>query len=233
MNGSCPRLRHLFWMLALGACEEGEKPPVTASAAPSVQASIVAPPPAPPPAPADIDATPLVEQLRCPNRQTEGACRVIESFQKADAWAWKRPAREARWVGYVYDVTQGVETREIVILFAKEIPTAQAAPGALPVRAGTGTFPERLMAHADRLVRARAQRSGPSPRNQAPRFLDAFEPDKLWNVVDTDGPSVLTVEADTAYIRELDRTVYYAQPDATSPAKPGDGRYAELWIATW
>ncbi len=220
--------------LLAAACDSAK--PENPASGPAASSEPPPPPPpaaAPPPAPTDIDATALLKHMDCPKPQRRGACRVVEGFAKAGALNWKRPARKARWVGYLYTVDQGKEKRELVILHGRELPTAQAGLGALPLRIGTGGFPEELEAHAERLVSARSRKSGPSPRNLAPRFVSDFEPTKDFSAIQTDGPSILTVEAEPAYIREQDKTVFYVKPDDTNPGHSSDGIYAELWMETW
>lgn len=235
MNTLGRSLFGIAFVVSTAACDstQSNTAAATASASAAVAHSAAEPPAPPPPAPADLNLAALSDRLDCPKHTRQAACRIVAGFQKAGPWDWKRPARRARWIGYQYKVDKGVEKRELIILFAKEIPTEQAGLGAMTIRIGTGTFPQELMAHAERLVRARAGHHGPSPRNQAPRFLSDFEPEKDWSAIQTDGASVLTVEANPAYIREQDRVVYYVKPDDSGTAQPGDGIYAELWVATW
>lgn len=219
--------------LLLGGCnEQDDKTVAPVSAPPTAISPKAAEPPSVPP-PQDLNVSALHETLKCDDARRSEVCRVLERFQEAKRWQWRKPAGTGRWIGRAYTVAGGVEQESLMLLWAQVIPTAQAGPGELPMRVGIGEVPERLTLHGNKLLRARTESRGPSPKNQAAPFVESFEPATTWSAMQSKGESILAVAGDATYVRELDRRVYFIQRDERPTSQAGDGIYAELWIATW
>ena len=216
----------------LSACDSSSNRDSDAQvAAPTAPAEQPAPPP--PPAPRDVDAKAVLSNLDCPSTTLKNVCRLMEQFDTAGEWSWRKPAGEARWIGRAYRVEQGRESESLLLLWAGVIPTAQAGPGELPMAVGTGTVPDRLASHGEKLLLARSRGHNPSLKNQARPFVDSFKPTKTWRAMKSSGTSIVPIAAKATYVREKERRVYFIQLDEQQSARPGDGLYAEMWIATW
>lgn len=222
-------------VLNLTACDKPqEKKSVTSvvpSAAPEPAPSVASPPP---PAPTDMDVTALERDLNCSKTGPKQACRILKEFASAQRYTAKTPSGEGRWVGQAYTVEKGVEKEREIILFAKAVPTSQVGPGDLPVKVGFDFFPDELKSHAEKLVRALTRGDPPSPKNQAFPYVQSFVPAKQRVIVNTAGQSVHVTTEESIYIRaKAPRSVYMVNPSNSRDAAPGDGMYAELWLAVW
>lgn len=235
-------------VVALG-CDDKKPKATAASAAPSVAA---APEPvkvaeAPRPAPADIVLDPLFKDLKC-ERANDGSkdknkkktaaaktesCRVLGEFADASRWSAQTPAGEGRWIGQAFVREKGVETKQLLLLWAKTVPTSQVGPGDLPVRVGTGTLDSELIEHGFKMVAALHRGDQPSRRNQAQKSVESFVPSTNRGAVNTAGASVRLISEETVYLRQAGRKVLLVAPSQAQSAAPGDGTYAEFWRATW
>lgn len=219
-------------LCVLSACD-----PKTEKAVPSATpvASVAAPEPPPPPrpAPADVELEPYLKDLKCQKSSTSEACRLLTEFAEAKRWSFNVPAGEGRWVGNAIIREKGVETKQLMILWAKRVPTAQVGPGDLALKVGTGTLEKELLEHGFKMVRSLSQGDQPSKRNQARPVVEQFVPTVQRGAVATSGASVRLISEETVYLRQQGRKVVLFAPNLTSGAASGDGTYAEFWVSTW
>ena len=223
-----------FSLFSVGC--EGEKAKKTsASAAPSAEP---APAPikvvdAPKPAPVDVVLEPLLKDLKCDKKAKTESCRILTEFATAQRWSAQTPAGEGRWIGQAFAREKGMEKKELILLWAKQVPTSQVGPGDLPIRVGTGTLSEDLVEHGFKMVAALARGDQPSKRNQARPQVEIFVPKTHRGAVNTAGASVRLISEDSVYLRQAGRKVLMIVPNQAQGAAPGDGKYAEFWRATW
>jgi hypothetical protein len=180
-----------------------------------------------------MDVAVLEKDLNCAKTGPKQACRVVKEFSLAQRYTAHTPSGEGRWVGHAYTVEKGVETEREIVLWAKVVPTSQVGPGDLAIKVGFDFFPDELKPHAAKLVRTLGRGDSPSPINQAFPYAKAFVPTKQRAIVNTAGQSVHVTAEQSIYLRaKAPRLVYMVSP-ASGSAAPGDGMYAELWLAVW
>jgi hypothetical protein len=222
----------------LGACA---KPRSETRPAPSAAETASAPAPlAPAPtapiareAPPDVDVGALEKRLGCSGNKTRQACRVLGDFGRAERWAADPPSGRGRWVGNAYKIEKGAETRTILILYAERVPTAQVGSTALPVKIGTGPMPDELLEHGTKLVNILARGDVATKKNRAAPFVDSFAPKDDRGALNTTGRSVRLDSEASVFIRQGNRKLYLVETKAGPADSPGDGIYAELWLASW
>jgi hypothetical protein len=221
---------------ALQGCDKKEP-----AAAPAASASPSAAPPVPvattpsvqPPAP-DIDLDALQKQLGCPKSTAKEACRILDEFAQAARFTGATPSGDGKWFGRAYAVQNKREKAELMILAAKRVGTAEVGPGDLPIRVGTGTLPEDKRAHGEKLASALSRADVVGRANQALPYVKSFTPTGDRGVVPTSGASVRLISDENVYIREAaGQKVLMLHPSSGASAAPGDGTYAELWLAAW
>ena len=223
-------------LIAVSGCDKSDSLKKTrASTAASSQveplpsAALVAPP-----APQDMDVAALEKDLNCAKTGPKQACRIIKDFSQAQRFTAHTPSGEGRWVGHAFVVAKGVETERELVLWAKVVPTSQVGPGDLAIKVGCDFFPDDLKSHAEKLVRTLGRGDPPSPKNQAFPFAKAFIPAKQRVIVNTAGQSVHVTAEESIYLRaKAPRSVFIVNPSTSREAAPGDGMYAELWLADW
>lgn len=233
---STPAAVALSVALAAFGCEaKKEHPQSVASAA--VAATAAAEPvkvaEAPRPAPADLVLEPLVKSLKCDKKSKTDSCRVLEEFVEGKRFIAQTPAGEGRWIGNAFVREKGVEKKQLLILWAKQVPTSQVGPGDLPVRIGTGTLDDELVEHGFKMINALSRSDQPSKRNQARSAVDTFVPTTQRGAVNTEGMSVRLIAEEPIYLRQSGRKVVMVMPNQSQSAAAGDGTYAEFWRATW
>lgn len=228
-----------FWLpvlVSLTCCESKKAGPgaaaSAASSAPSVPPVKVVDAP-PRPAPADIVLEPLLKELKCDKKAKTDSCRVLTEFSEGKRWIAQTPAGEGRWFGLAFVRDKGVEKKQLMILWAKQMPTSQVGPGDLPLRVGTGTLSDDLIEHGFKMVTALSQSDQPSKRNQARSQVESFVPTTHRGAINTAGASVRLISEESAYFRQSGRKVLLVMPNEAQSASPGDGTYAEFWRATW
>ena len=183
--------------------------------------------------PQDLDVGVLTDKLDCSHSHSE-ACRVVAEFAEAKSWSWQTPAGEGRWVGNAFVVGKDQkETKDFMVLWVKQVPTATVDADLLPMRLGTGMLPEDLRDHRWKLVHAVKSNSAVSRRNRAQPVAVAFTPTEQYGVSKTQGASVVTFTEEKAFVRQAGRAVYYIRPSADPAAAHGEGTYAELWPVSW
>jgi hypothetical protein len=222
-------------VVTLFGCEDKKPKASTASATPSA-ASVPEPikvTEAPRPAPDDIVLEPLLKELKCDKKSKMDTCRILNEFAVATRWSVQTPAGEGRWIGNAFVREKGVEKKQLILLWAKQMPTSQVGPGDLAVRVGTGTLADELVEHGFKMVAALNRGDQPSPRNQARHEVEAFVPTTHRGAVNTAGASVRLIAEETVYLRQAGRKVLMIVPSRTQSAAAGDGTYAEFWRATW
>jgi len=223
-------------LIAVWACDKSDSkkksPESTAASSQAEPLPSVAP--VAPPAPQDMDVAALERDLNCAKTGPKQACRIIKDFSQAQRYTAHTPSGEGRWVGNAFVVAKGVETERELILWAKVVPTSQVGPGDLAIKVGFDFFPDDLKSHAEKLVRTISRGDQPSPKNQAFPFLKAFMPAKQRVIVNTAGQSVHVTAEESIYLRaKAPRSVFIVNPSTSREAAPGDGMYAELWLADW
>ena len=229
-------VRFLFVALSLFGCDNHAQHSASAAESSATKApppplATVAEPPRP--APADITLDPYLRDLKCGKAAKGDTCRILTEFAEAKRWVFNKPAGEARWVGSAFVREKGVEKKQLLILWAKRMPTAQVGPGDLPIKVGTGTLDSELVEHGFKMVRSLSQGDQPSKHNQARSKVEEFVPTIQRGAVATSGASVRLIAEDTVYLRQLDRKVLMFAPNLSSSATAGDGTYAEFWVSTW
>jgi hypothetical protein len=222
----------------LQACETKESPTRTAvSAAPAAAAPAPAAPltdQTPQPASPDIDLAPLQKQLGCgATGAGKQACRILAEFAEARRFTGETPSGEGKWFGNAYTVEKKAEKTELMIFAAKRVGTGQIGPNDLPIRVGTGTLPEDKRAHGQKLASALSRADVVGRTNQALPYVKSFTPAGDRGVVATSGASVRLISDETVYVRQgSGQKVLLVRP-RTGGGAPGDGTYAELWLAAW
>ncbi|MGE5786333.1 MAG: hypothetical protein ACM3ZE_17170 [Myxococcales bacterium] len=204
------------------------------SAAPSsaaVEPAKVIEPPRP--APADLGLEPLIKSPTCDKNSQADSCRVVAEFAEGKRFIAQTPAGEGRWIGNAFVREKGIEKKQLLILWAKQVPTSQVGAGDLPVRVGMGTLDDELVEHGFKMVNALSRSDQPSKRNQARPAVDTFVPTTQRGAVNTAGVSVRLIAEEPIYLRQSGRKVVMVIPNQSSGAAPGDGTYAEFWRATW
>jgi hypothetical protein len=190
--------------------------------------------PVAPPAPQDMDVAALERDLNCAKTGPKLACRIIKDFSQSQRYTAHTPSGEGRWVGHAFVVVKGVESERELVLWAKVVPTSQVGPGDLAIKVGFDFFPDELKSHAEKLVRTLGRGDPPSPKNQAFPFAKAYIPAKQRVIVNTAGQSVHVTAEESIYLRaKAPRSVFIVNPSTSREAAPGDGMYAELWLADW
>jgi hypothetical protein len=227
--------------MCLQACDTKESPARPAAPAATSAAQATAPPPVaalPPPvaqqASADIDVAALQKQLGCSTSAGKQACRILAEFAEARRFTGDTPSGDGKWFGNAYTIEKKAEKNELMIFCAKRVGTAQIGPSDLPIRVGFGTLPEDKRAHGQRLAAALSRSDVVGKNNQALPFVKNFTPTGDRGVVPTSGASVRLIADETVYVREAaGQKVLLVRPSTRGSAAPGDGTYAELWLATW
>ncbi|MGC4063675.1 MAG: hypothetical protein QM784_03335 [Polyangiaceae bacterium] len=226
-------LRLLPALLLAVACDEPTKKGAAPSAAPSPSAIPATTPPTARIAPADVDLTSSLKDLKCGDKATTDSCRILTEFRDAKSWNFNLPSGEGRWVGNAFVREKGSEKKQLLILWAKRMPTAQVGPGDLPLKVGTGTLPSELLEHGFKMVRTLSQGDQPSKRNQARPVIESFVPGTQRGAVATQGASVRLISEEAVYIRQQGRKVLFFSPNLSQGASSGDGTYAEFWLSNW
>lgn len=224
-------------LAALGCESNKGKVAIGASAASAPTAPAEAAPiktaEAPRQAPADVDVAPLIKNLKCDKKAKTDSCRILNEFAEGSRFIAQTPAGEGRWIGNAFVREKGKETKRLMLLWAKQVPTSQVGPGDLPVRIGTSTLDEDLVEHGFKMVNALSRSDQPSRRNQARSAVDTFVPTTQRGAVNTAGASVRLISEESTYLRQSGRKVLMLTPSQDQAASPGDGTYAEFWRATW
>jgi hypothetical protein len=225
-------------VLALGACGKprSETRPVASAVETASQPAPLAPAPTASiarEAPPDIDVGALEKRLGCSGNKSRQACRVLADFARAERWAADPPSGRGRWVGNAYKIEKGAETRTILILYAERVPTAQVGVADLPVKIGTGSMPDELQEHGTKLVNILARGDVATKKNRAAPFVDDFTPKDDRGATNTAGRSVRLISEQNVFIRQGNRKLFLVETKSGPSDEPGDGVYAELWLASW
>jgi hypothetical protein len=239
----------LFMMFALvmlaQACDKGSAPKPADASAPAPQPEAAAEQPqekqaAETPPPSDVDLATLKKDLGCADKSVKSkhACRILDEFGEAGPWSLETPSGEARWIGYAYVIESGVEKRQMLVVWGKQVPTAEVGAGLLPVKVGVEELPKNLEEQGFKLIRSLSQGMSGSKRNRALPYVESFTTTKLHRTIVTAGPSVAVLSE-----KSMGATMYLRQParrkalligaSASRTATEGDGTYAELWMAHW
>jgi hypothetical protein len=222
--------------LALLACNES-KPATASSAAPSAEV----PPPTATAIPAaplagDVDLATLEKDLGCSGgKGAKQACRVLSVFAEAGVWTGETPSGDGRWVGTSYVVEKGQERAEQLVLRAQAVPTSQVGTGDLPIKVTMGPVPAEIQPTMGKLLEglARGDRS-PRKGKQAIDWLPTFSSPKDRRAAKTTGTSVRLISEDNVYLRKKSlHQLVMVKTQSDTTATPGDGVYAELWLAVW
>lgn len=183
---------------------------------------------------ADIDLPGVQNRLGCSGKQVRQACRVVRDFAQAQHWSAQMPSGQARWIGYAYRIEKGAEKRELMVVHAERVPTNQVGAGDLPIRIASGSLPEELELHGNKLVGALARGDVVTKKNRALPFVETFASNNQRGATDTAGTSVRLVSEENWYLRQQSpRKLLLVGPQNGSSDTAGDGVYAELWLATW
>jgi hypothetical protein len=224
--------------LCLQACDKNESPSRPAvSAAPSA----APPPPVPLPQPIaqaaspDIDVAQLQKQLGCSATGiAKQSCRVLSEFAEARRFTGATPSGDGRWFGNAYVVDKKKEKTDLLIFAARRVGTSQIGPNDLPIRVAMGTIPDDKRDHGLKLASALSRSDVVGKTNQALPYVKAFAATSDRGVVPTSGASVRLISDETVYVREAaGQKVLLIRPASGTGAAPGDGTYAELWLASW
>jgi hypothetical protein len=226
-------LRVLPGLLLVVGCDEPTKK-VPNKEAPLASAPAVTPPATEAhPAASDITLDSYFKDLKCGKKATTESCRILQEFSTAKKWSFNLPSGEGRWVGNALVREKGVEKKQLLILWAKRMPTAQVGPQDLPLKVGTGTLESDVLEQGFKMIRSLSQGDSPSKRNQARPIVEAFVPQVTRGAVATAGVSVRLISEESVYIRQEGRKVLMFSPNLSQSASAGDGTYAEFWSSTW
>jgi hypothetical protein len=225
-------------VLAILGCESKKDEAATGAATASTPAAPSATAPVtnaevPRQAPADVDVTPFIKNLKCDQKSKLDSCRILNEFAEGVRFIAQTPSGEGRWIGNAYVREKGKETKQLLLLWAKQVPTSQVGPGDLPIRVGNGTLDESLVEHGFKMVNALSRSDQPSKHNQARSAVDSFVPATQRGAVNTAGASVRLISEESIYLRQSGRKVLMFTPNQAQSATLGDGTYAEFWRATW
>jgi hypothetical protein len=196
--------------------------PASAAAAPAPRAS-------------DIEPASYQKPLGCSGKANQKqACRVLADFSKAERWSFDAPSGQGRWIGYAYRVEQGVEKRELMLVHVKRVPTSQVGSADLPIKVALGPLPEELSEHGQKLILAIGRGDVVSKKNRAQPYVETFTSQNDSGAAQTGGTSVRLVSQDNVHFRQEGRRRLLMVQPKTGPADaPGDGVYAEFWLAAW
>jgi hypothetical protein len=229
-------------VVVLGGCQgrSSQRTTSTERGASAIEAGAAdASPPAEPPRPArqalapkDLDVAALRKKLKCP-RGNPLPCRVVEAFAEAGRWVWQKPGGTGRWVGRTYAIADGKLTKDYMVLWAKQVPTAQVGQDMLPLRIGSQPLPAHLRTHREKLVVSLEGDDAVSRHNRALPWVNEFEPSVKAGALQTDGASTVVISESRTYLRTSGRRTLLIIPSPDLADKEGAGTYAELWPATW
>lgn len=220
------------------ACSKPQAAPEASSVPSAVSSEVAAPevsvPAASHVAPPDLRLDGLSKDLACAGAKGKHACRVVQEFSEAGRWLGQTPSGRGRWVGNLYTVDHRVEQHSFIILAAETVPTSQVGASDLPLRVGWGPLPEEYHAHGVKLVTLVSQGDPVSRKNQALPFVRSFTPANFRGAEVTQGASSRLISEDTVYLRlKAPSKVLLVSPRRGAAGDPGDGLYAELWLADW
>jgi hypothetical protein len=222
-------------LFVAAACDKGSSSggaPRQGSLLPEPSAAHPTPAPAAQSSP-DIDTAPLSKQLGCGSARHREACRILDEFGRATRWNQQIPSGEGRWVGHSNSVDKGADKAELYIFVARQVPTSTVGPTELPIRIGTGVFPEDKHDAALKLVNALSRFDTVPRSNQALAYLKGWTSGDEKGAIATQGPSVRLVSDHETYVRQGSGQKLLVVVVRASGASPGDGLYAEVWPATW
>jgi hypothetical protein len=225
-------------VVALGGCEERSPRPApakdTAATTETRVADESAParPAQPALAPRDLDLASLRQKLKCP-RGNPLPCRVVDDFSKAGRWVWQKQSGTGRWVGRSYTIADGKLTKDYMVLWAGQVPTAQVGEDMLPLKVGSHALPADLRTHREKLVVSLEGDDAVSRHSRALPWVQEFEPTVKVGALQTDGASTVLISENRTYIRTSGRKTLLIIPSPELTDREGSGTYAELWPATW
>jgi hypothetical protein len=179
----------------------------------------------------DVDAALIEKQLGCGGAKHKEPCRIVDEFTHAARWTLQIPSGEGRWVGRAYSVEKGADKSDLFMLVARQVPTSTVGPTELPIRIGTGSFPEDKRDAALKLVNALARYDTVPRSNAALAFVKSWSSGNEKGAIMTGGSSVRLVSEQETYIRQ--GAAQKLLLVTTGKSGTGDGLYAELWPATW
>jgi hypothetical protein len=220
--------------LALAGCDQAAPAAPAGSAAPSA-APAPSPAPAPAaavPAPDDLDAAPLLKNLKCGGDAAAGPCSVVKRFGKCSPWDPAVPSGDGRWLGRGWVVDGGKTTDQITVVRARRVPTSEVGPGQLGVKIGIAELPKQegpAWEQAERTIRAYERKDVP------PRSSPTLEYVKQR----ADWPESFAMRTAGGQIYALTQHGTYL---CTGPSRElllvqrgtgADGLYAELWATSW
>lgn len=238
------------WVVAMlsliTACRSspiGERPQATAesprangtsAAVPSAAASS----PVPVARPADLDVSGLMRSLGCSPRLAKKHCSVLAEFATARRFTGETPSGESRWLGRAYQIDQGAEREEFLLLHCHKVPTAQVPSGSLPLKFSTSSLPTEVQVEAKRMWTSLSHgRHRANRRNLAFHFVEEYQPKAEHGLIETTGTSLRSLgelSEDPAYLRQPSlKRLLLVQPSKLLQSRAGDGIYAEFWQATW
>ncbi|MBN2193009.1 MAG: hypothetical protein JW751_09355 [Polyangiaceae bacterium] len=234
------KLLFLLVITATGAVACSRKQTDQQTPAPSARVEAPVPSAAPSPAreaqppPEDLDITVAKADLKCKGTKGPEACRILEEFSAAARWEADMPSGEGRWLGQAFIVAKGVERREILLMNARRVPTAQVGPSDLPLMIGTGGLPEDRSEHAEKLIRALKDGGTGKKTNLARMYLSEFKPKEQLGAIATKGASVQLIAGEDTYIRRASvKKLILVKLAGGTDAERGDGVYAEVWSVFW
>jgi hypothetical protein len=232
----------LTGLLVLGGCDKrsSERPVPSKVTAGGADAGVAeAAPPAQPPraaqpalAPRDLDVAGLSKKLKCP-RGNPLPCRVVEDFEKAGRWVWEKQSGTGRWAGRSYTIADGKLTKDFMVLWAEQVPTAQVGEEMLPLKVGSQAMPDRLGTHREKLIVSLQGDDAVSRHNRALPWVKEFVPTVKAGAMETDGASTVLISENRTYLRTTGRKTLLITPSNDLTDRQGTGTYAELWPATW
>jgi hypothetical protein len=188
------------------------------------------------PPPPDLDVADLDQQLKCPNRSTPNACRILKAFGQATRQVGQVPSGDGRWLGMGYRVERGRETTEAQMLSISNVPSNSVGPSDMPVRIAMEPLPDEKGREGRRVLRS-LMHGDSLPSNS--RTLAAV---KAWRSLNarigmaTTGLSVRLLAEEATFVRQANGNMVVIRQRTPAPGAPppgADGLYAELWPVKW
>src|SRR5512145_497682 len=115
------------WILLAVSCGCSDKKGAAGAAASAPPTASETPPvakEAPKPAPADVVLEPVLKALKCDKKSKTDSCRLLTEFSEAARFVPQTPAGEGRWIGNAFVREKGLENKQLILLWAKEVPTS-------------------------------------------------------------------------------------------------------------
>jgi hypothetical protein len=188
------------------------------------------------PPPPDLEIAYLESQLKCPNRATPNACRILKAFGQATRQVGQVPSGDGRWIGMGYRVEHGSEKAEAQMLSMTNVSSNSVGPTDLPIRIAMDPLPDEKSKDGRKVLRLLMRRDSLPSNSRTLTSVKAWRSGNGRIGMATTGLSVRLLAEEATFVRQANGNMVVIRqrtpPPGASP--PGaDGLYAELWPVTW